>query len=159
MFNHTPQQPIGMYTHPLPCVSCGEMTETLYTSPAVPLCETCATNAAARLTHWERETLRYETMLGNWCAWLEAQRTAAPPDVQARYATLQEKIRASVIDPALYTKLQVVIDREIAAAGAMGTLLAAMRKADGVAVKTSAALDHCRLAQSALLVCKTAVGW
>ena len=163
LFDDPPVQtaliPLGTYDQPLSCVSCGEMTETLYTSPAVPLCETCYTNAAARLDHWERETLRYETMLRNWCAWLESQHAAAPPDVQSRYATLQKQIRASVIDPALYDKLQVVIDREIAAAGAMGTLLAAMRYADGVAVKTNAALDHCRLAQSALLVCKTAVGW
>ena len=163
LFDDPPVQttliPLGTYTHPLPCVSCGEMTETLYTNPAVPLCETCATNAAARLTHWERETLRYETMLRNWCARFEAQRAAAPPDVQTRYSTLQEKICDSVIDPALYARLQTVIDREIAADGAMGKLLAAMRYADGVAVKTSAALDHCRLAQSALLVCKAAVGW
>ena len=159
MFDHTPQQPIGMYTHPLRCVSCGESTKTLYTFPDAPLCETCYTTAAARLTHWERETLRYETMLRNWCAWFEAQRAAAPPDVQTRYAVLQERICDSVTDPPLYVKLQTVIDREIAADKPMGKLLAAMRYADSVAVKTNAALDHCRLAQSALLVCKSAVGW
>ena len=152
--------PLLTYIHPLQCVSCGEITKTLYTFPDAPLCETRNTTATTgRLDHWERETLRYETMLRNWCAWFEAQRVAAPPDVQTRYAVLQERICDSVTDPPLYTRLQVVIDREIAADKPMGQLLAAMRKADGVAVKTNAALDHCRLAQSALLVCKAAVGW
>lgn len=125
----------------------------------MPLCETCVTYAHIRLDWWEHETVRYETMLRDWLARLETHRAAALLQVKVRYADLQQKIRASISDPALYTKLQAGIDREIVNNNDMGQLLATMRRTDEACVKISHALDRCRAAQSALLRCPSAVGW
>lgn len=154
-----PPTPIATYATPTPCIACGAITETVYTNPAAPLCETCVIHACDRLDWWEHETVRYETMLRDWLARLETHRAAASLDVRVRYGTLLDKITQSVSDPALYTKLQAGIDREIANNNDMGQLLATMRRTDEACVKISHALDRCRTAQSALLHCPSAIDW